>query len=79
MAKLWIVGVTLDFEMAVVADSEAEAECIAEQNWREEPAADDILASARECTVLPHDFVGSIPYGGEGDATCETYLTGDES
>lgn len=79
MAKLWMVNVSLDFTMAVVAETAEEAEDIAADNWRDEPAADEIDVCADECTKLPRGFEGSIPWGGDGDATCETYLTGEES
>jgi hypothetical protein len=70
--RIWIVTVTAEIEMAVLAESSGDAECIALENYEDEPEwGDRIEACARTTTQLPEKFVGSIPWGGEDDEVCE--------
>lgn len=79
--KLWSVTVACEFEMPVYAETQDEAEEIASRHYEDEIACDDAMEfDAREVSsarTMPLEFRGSIPWGADGDETCEDLLSRD--
>lgn len=71
--KLWTVDVELEFQMAVMATSHAEAAKLARRHVLEEAdhsvAADYHLTLSEGYAFDDSSIDGSLPYGGDGDET----------
>jgi hypothetical protein len=74
MKTLFTVTCTLEFEMAVMAETEQEARRVARENLREESenySVQDWDLSEKLGNHIDTHGQGYIPYGGDGDETVE--------
>lgn len=77
--RLYSVRVTCEIDMPVLASSDEEAAKIALENYTEEFAWErSVEASPVEllmpAAALPAAFRGAIPWGSDGDVTCDEIM-----
>jgi len=68
--KVYLVNMTVSFDMAVAAESKEAAEAIAKENYEEdmrEIADLDLDAFAHEMVRCPEDYKKVIPWGPDDD------------
>lgn len=74
--------VTIEREMLVAAEDERKALRVAERFERDEITQTDAdFIDAQEITdaaTIPDDWRGSLPWGGDGEHTCEWYVRNRE-
>lgn len=77
--KLFLVPVTLDFDLPVVANDPDEAAKVAEQNWKSDLSEMDLdgcVGIPREISALaqlPKEYRDIVPFGSE-DTPCEQFV-----